>query len=45
MRKVSMDSANKNCQELIDGLILKRNSMRQASITAEILEVISSFNA
>ena len=44
MRKTSMDSANKNCQSLIDELILKRNMMRQASITQEILEVVSSFN-
>jgi F-type H+-transporting ATPase subunit gamma len=44
-RMAAMDSATKNAGELIDGLILKMNRVRQASITTEIIEVVSGAEA
>ncbi|MCQ2409406.1 MAG: ATP synthase F1 subunit gamma [Clostridia bacterium] len=38
-RMTAMDSANKNADELISGLKLKYNHLRQAAITQEISEV------
>jgi F-type H+-transporting ATPase subunit gamma len=44
-RMSAMDSATKNAGELIDGLTLKMNRVRQASITTEIIEVVSGAEA
>jgi F-type H+-transporting ATPase subunit gamma len=44
-RMTSMDSATKNAAELIDHLTLVMNRVRQASITKEILEVVSGAEA
>lgn len=40
-RMTAMDSANKNAAEVIAKLTLKLNRVRQASITNEIIEVVS----
>jgi F-type H+-transporting ATPase subunit gamma len=40
-RMSAMDSATKNAKELMSGLTLKMNRTRQATITNEILEVVS----
>jgi F-type H+-transporting ATPase subunit gamma len=37
----AMDSATRNAGELIDGLTLHMNRVRQAAITTEIIEVVS----
>ena len=37
----AMDSAVKNCKEMIRSLTIKMNKLRQASITTELIEVIS----
>jgi F-type H+-transporting ATPase subunit gamma len=37
----AMDSASKNAGELIQSLTLNMNRIRQASITREILEIVS----
>ena len=44
-RMTAMDSATKNAGELIDHLTLTMNRARQASITNEILEVVSGVEA
>ncbi len=44
-RMTAMDSATKNASELIDHLTLTMNRVRQASITNEILEVVSGVEA
>jgi F-type H+-transporting ATPase subunit gamma len=44
-RMAAMDSATKNAGELIDALTLSMNRMRQASITTEIIEVVSGAEA
>ena len=36
-----MDSATKNCKEMIRTLTLKMNKLRQAGITTELIEVVS----
>jgi len=40
-RMTSMDSASKNASEMIGGLTLKYNRLRQAAITKELMEIIS----
>lgn len=40
-RMTAMDSASKNARELIESLTLNMNRIRQASITNEIIEVVS----
>jgi F-type H+-transporting ATPase subunit gamma len=40
-RMTAMDAASKNCSEVIDKLTLEMNRIRQASITKEIIEVVS----
>ena len=37
----AMESATKNAGEVIDGLTLYMNKVRQAAITREIIEVVS----
>ena len=44
-RAVAMKSATDNAKELSQGLILLRNKVRQASITQDIMEIISSAEA
>jgi len=44
-RMTAMDSATKNAGELIDSLTLTMNRVRQASITTEIIEVVSGVEA
>ncbi len=41
IRMSSMDSATKNCAEMIRTLTLKMNKLRQAAITTELIEVVS----
>jgi F-type H+-transporting ATPase subunit gamma len=41
----AMDSAAKNAAEMIDRLTLFANRVRQASITNEIIEVVSGAQA
>lgn len=40
-RRVAMDSAGKNAQEMIDGLVLEYNRARQGAITQEIIEIVA----
>ena len=44
-RMTAMDSATKNAGELIDKLTLTFNKLRQASITAELLDIVGGANA
>ena len=44
-RMVSMKAAKDNAKELMGDLILLRNKMRQAMITKEVIEIISSAEA
>lgn len=44
-RIVAMKTATDNAKELLDSLILLRNKVRQANITQEIMEIISSSEA
>jgi F-type H+-transporting ATPase subunit gamma len=40
-RMTAMDAATKNAGDMIDRLVLTRNRIRQASITKEIIEIVS----
>jgi F-type H+-transporting ATPase subunit gamma len=40
-RMTAMDAATKNASEMIDRLTLYMNRVRQASITREIIEIVS----
>ena len=40
-RRMAMDSAGKNAQEMIDKLQLQYNRARQSSITQEITEIVA----
>jgi F-type H+-transporting ATPase subunit gamma len=44
-RRTSMNSANKNAEEMIGTLMLKYNRARQAVITQEITEIVSGAEA
>lgn len=44
-RMVAMSNASNNAAEVIDNLTLSYNKVRQASITTELLEVVSGANA
>lgn len=44
-RTVAMKSATDNAKKLIEGLVLTRNKVRQAGITKEVIEIISSAEA
>jgi len=44
-RAMAMGEATENAEEVIDNLTLVRNKVRQANITKEIIEVISSADA
>lgn len=40
-RMAAMDSAARNCKDIIRSLTLKMNKLRQAAITTELIEVVS----
>ena len=44
-RIVSMKTATDNAKDLLEGLVLFRNKVRQARITQDILEITSSAEA
>ena len=44
-RRMAMENASDNAQEMIDDLSLKYNRARQASITQELTEIVSGANA
>jgi len=44
-RGMAMEEATDNAKEMLEGLVIFRNKVRQANITREIIEVISSANA
>ena len=44
-RMIAMGAARKNAGELIDVLVLRRNRVRQASITKELLEIVGGAEA
>ncbi|MBR6719112.1 MAG: ATP synthase F1 subunit gamma [Oscillospiraceae bacterium] len=44
-RRIAMENASDNAQEMIDDLSLKYNRARQASITQELTEIVSGANA
>ncbi|MFA6378582.1 MAG: ATP synthase F1 subunit gamma [Candidatus Omnitrophota bacterium] len=44
-RSLAMRSATSNGEELLNGLVLLRNKIRQANITQDMLEIISSSEA
>jgi len=44
-RTISMKTATDNARELLEGLVLLRNKVRQAGITQDILEITSSVEA
>lgn len=44
-RMTAMDSATRNAKEVIESLTLRMNRMRQASITTEIIEIVSGAEA
>ena len=44
-RAIAMGEATENATDLLSGLILMRNKVRQANITKEMLEIISSAEA
>lgn len=43
-RRTAMNAANKNAEEMIDGLTLSYNRARQAIITQEITEIVAGAN-
>ena len=44
-RMMAMDNATKNAEDLIDDLTLVLNKIRQASITKELLEIMTAVEA
>jgi F-type H+-transporting ATPase subunit gamma len=44
-RMMAMDNATKNAEELIQDLTLELNKIRQASITRELLEIMTAVEA
>jgi len=44
-RTISMKTATDNAKELLEGLVLLRNKVRQAGITQDVLEITSSVEA
>ena len=44
-RMAAMDNASKNCNELVDSLTLVYNKARQASITAELMDIVGGTEA
>lgn len=44
-RMAAMDNATKNCREMVDDLTLIYNKARQASITAELMDIVGGAEA
>ena len=44
-RMAAMDSASKNASDMISGLTLQYNRVRQAAITKELMEIIGGAEA
>jgi len=44
-RSISMKAATDNARELLESLVLVRNKIRQAGITADIMEIVSAAEA
>ena len=44
-RMAAMDNATKNCSELVESLTLVYNKARQASITAELMDIVGGAEA
>ncbi len=44
-RMVAMDNATKNCEEMIQNLTLRMNKARQATITAELMDIVGGTEA
>jgi F-type H+-transporting ATPase subunit gamma len=44
-RMMAMENATKNAEELINDLVLVLNKIRQASITKELLEIMTAVEA
>jgi F-type H+-transporting ATPase subunit gamma len=44
-RMAAMDNATKNCSEMVDNLTLVYNKARQASITAELMDIVGGAEA
>ena len=44
-RMTAMNQATKNAKEMIESLVLQRNKARQASITKELIEIVSGSQA
>ena len=44
-RMAAMDNATKNCKEMVDDLTLIYNKARQASITAELMDIVGGAEA
>lgn len=44
-RMIAMNNATKNCEDLVDTLMLKLNKARQAAITKELLDIIHGAEA
>ena len=44
-RMIAMGAARKNAGELIDILVLRRNRVRQAAITKELLDIVGGAEA
>jgi F-type H+-transporting ATPase subunit gamma len=44
-RMAAMDSATRNCEDLIQNLTLKYNKVRQSAITAELMDIVGGTEA
>lgn len=44
-RMQAMDNASKNCKELIEGLTMVYNKLRQAAVTNELLDIVNGSEA
>ena len=44
-RRMAMDAATRNANDMIESLTLRYNRARQAAITAEITEIVAGANA
>jgi F-type H+-transporting ATPase subunit gamma len=44
-RMAAMDNATRNCEDMIGSLTLKYNKARQATITAELMDIVGGTEA
>jgi F-type H+-transporting ATPase subunit gamma len=44
-RMAAMDNATRNCEDMIHGLTLKYNKVRQSAITAELMDIVGGTEA